>query len=87
MSKSSVGQNYYGQLSGTSRVQLLSQGIQYVNQKTQENFLKKNNLPIKRFSKSSDYLAYKRAQLLSASQPDQRPQASSIITELQALQS
>ena len=84
---SSVGQNDYGQLTGTSLAQLKSDGILYVNQLNQYAYLAANNLPPKKFAKSSDYLAYKRAQLLSASRPNQRPPASVIITELQSLNS
>jgi len=84
---SSVGQNEYGQLTGTSLAQLKSDGIIYVNQLNQYTYLAANNLPPKKFAKSSDYLAYKRAQCMVISRPSQRPPASVIITELQSLKS
>ena len=73
------------QLSGTSLVHLLSQAIVYANDKNQAEYRSANNLPPKRFTKSSDYLSYKRGLILSASRPTQRPQQSAILTDLQAL--
>ena len=77
--------NTYERLSGTGLVQLLSQAIVYANDKNQAEYRSANNLPPKRFAKSSDYLAYKRGLILSASKPTQRPQPSAILAELQAL--
>lgn len=83
--KGNVLPNSYERLSGTGLVQLLSQAIVYANDKNQAEYRSANNLPPKRFAKSSDYLAYKRGLILSASKPTQRPQPSAILTELQAL--
>jgi hypothetical protein len=83
--KGNVLPNSDERLSGTALVQLLSQAIVYANDKNQAEYRAANNLPPKRFAKSSDYLAYKRGLLLSASKPTQRPQPSAILTELQAL--
>jgi hypothetical protein len=83
--KGNVLPNTYEHLSGTGLVQLLSQAIVYANDKNQAEYRSANNLPPKRFAKSSDYLAYKRGLILSASKPTQRPQPSAILAELQAL--
>lgn len=83
--KGNVLPNSYERLSGTALVHLLSQAIVYANDKNQAEYRAANNLPPKRFTKSSDYLAHKRGLILSASKPTQRPQQSAILTELQAL--
>jgi len=80
--KGNVLPNSDERLSGTALVQLLSQAIVYANDKHQAEYRAARP---KRFAKSSDYLAYKRGLLLSASRPTQRPQQSAILTELQAL--
>ena len=80
----SVGQDTYGQLTGTGLVQLKSQAIIYANEQNQIDYRVSNQLPPKKFAKYSDYLTYRRGKLLAASQPTVRPQ-SSILTDLQAL--
>jgi hypothetical protein len=84
MCKSAVGQDIYGQLTGTGLVQLRSQAIIYANEQNQAEYRVANQLPAKKFAKYSDYLTYRRGQILAASRPTLRPQ-SSIMTDLQAL--
>jgi hypothetical protein len=66
------------QLTGASRVNILSSALIYTNAKT-------NVKPyaLKRPLSNTDYIAYKKAQILAASQNGVRPVQTSIITDLQ----
>jgi len=80
--RSAVVQNSYEQMTGTLRTQLLSSAITYVN--TRDNRVR-NEFIYNKVLSSADYLAYKKAQLLSQSKPQpRRPIQTVIITELQA---
>jgi len=74
---SGVLQDSYGQLTGSLRATLLSNALVY---STVQASGRRHT-----FTSSSDYVAYKKAQLLAGSKPTQRPQQSVIMTELQAL--
>lgn len=80
--RSAVVQNSYEQMTGTMRTQLLSSAITYIN--TRDNRVR-NEFIYNKVLSSSDYTAYKKAQLLSQSKPlPKRPIQTVIITELQA---
>ena len=74
-----VYQSSYGQLTGSSRTNILSSAIVYVN--TTRNAAN-CALPRKPLS-GTNYIAYKKAQVLSCSKPNVYPQQTVIITELQ----
>ena len=77
---SQVYQNSYGQLTGSSRTDILSSALVYVNS-TQNAAI--CAIPRKPLS-GSDYVAYKKAQLLSCStKKPVYPKQTVIITELQ----
>ena len=78
--KASVLQNSYGQLTGASRVNILASAIIYVNTTQQTAMIKK---PVS----SSNYLAFKKAQILAnSSRNTGYPPQTAIITELQDYQ-
>ena len=75
-----VVQNSYGQLTGTSRLDILTSAITYVDSQTQPPKAVAVRGPLS----SGDYVAYKKAQILANSKPGVWPTQTVIITDLRA---
>ena len=74
-----VIQSPTGQLTGSSRTNILSAAIIYT-----DKVMNPLSTPKTKTTSSSDYIAFKKAQILAASTPTVYPQQSVIITDLQA---